>query len=147
MNPETRDALRKKLERLWDSTASKSKRTAVLIDRDKLVDIRDVIINTDLPKEERIKDYIAKPKHSSYQSLHITRVHDVSGLITLPDEFKTFSTPPCFSILKLSLEVILCIIMRIKVLLVMLINIKKESLVLHLFLILLNIFLMTTAFV
>ena len=36
MNPETRDALRKKLERLWDSTASKSKRTAVLIDRDKL---------------------------------------------------------------------------------------------------------------
>ena len=28
-----------------------------VIDRDKLVDIRDVIINTDLPKEERIKDY------------------------------------------------------------------------------------------
>jgi hypothetical protein len=29
-----------------------------VIDRDKLVDIRDVIINTDLPKEEKIKDYI-----------------------------------------------------------------------------------------
>lgn len=36
MEPEVRGALRKKLESLWDSTASKSKRTAVLIDRDKL---------------------------------------------------------------------------------------------------------------
>ena len=34
-----------------------------VIDRDKLVDIRDVIINTDLPKEERIKDYIRQIKN------------------------------------------------------------------------------------
>jgi len=36
MDSETRDALRKMLERLWEFTASKSKRTAILIDRDKL---------------------------------------------------------------------------------------------------------------
>ena len=34
-----------------------------VIDRNKLVDIRDVIINTDLPKEERIKDYIRQIKN------------------------------------------------------------------------------------
>ena len=34
-----------------------------IIDRDKLVDIRDVVINTDLPKEERIKDYIRQIKN------------------------------------------------------------------------------------
>ena len=34
-----------------------------VIDRDKLVDIRDVIINTDLPKEERIKDYVRQIKN------------------------------------------------------------------------------------
>lgn len=36
MEPETRDALRSKLRKVWDMTASKGKRTAVLIDRDKL---------------------------------------------------------------------------------------------------------------
>lgn len=36
MEPEIRDALRAKLDRLWDVTASKSKRTAILIDRDSL---------------------------------------------------------------------------------------------------------------
>ncbi len=34
-----------------------------VIDRNKLVDIRDVIINTDLPKEERIKDYVRQIKN------------------------------------------------------------------------------------
>ena len=34
-----------------------------IIDRDKLVDIRDVVIDTDLPKEERIKDYIRQIKN------------------------------------------------------------------------------------
>ena len=34
-----------------------------IIDRDKLVDIRDVVINTDLPKEERIKDYVRQIKN------------------------------------------------------------------------------------
>lgn len=36
MDPEIRDALRAKLKRVWDMTASKGKRTAVLIDLDKL---------------------------------------------------------------------------------------------------------------
>lgn len=36
MESEVRDALRKRLERLWEQTASKSKRTAILIDRDGL---------------------------------------------------------------------------------------------------------------
>ena len=34
-----------------------------IIDRDKLVDIRDVVINTDLPKEERIKEYVRQIKN------------------------------------------------------------------------------------
>ena len=34
-----------------------------VIDRNKLVDIRDVIINTDLPKEERIKEYVRQIKN------------------------------------------------------------------------------------
>ena len=34
-----------------------------VIDRNKLVDIRDVVINTDLPKEERIKDYVRQIKN------------------------------------------------------------------------------------
>ena len=39
------------------------KRKQRVIDREKLVDIRDVVINTDLPKEERIKDYIRQIKN------------------------------------------------------------------------------------
>ncbi len=39
------------------------KKKQKVIDREKLVDIRDVIINTDLPKEERIKDYIRQIKN------------------------------------------------------------------------------------
>ena len=34
-----------------------------IIDRNKLVDIRDVVINTELPKEERIKDYVRQIKN------------------------------------------------------------------------------------
>lgn len=45
---------------------------------------------------ERIKDYVAHPKHSSYQSLHITRVHDISDSDTLPAEFQSFAHPPSF---------------------------------------------------
>ena len=33
------------------------------VDRDSLVDIRDVVIDTSLPKEERIKDFIRQIKN------------------------------------------------------------------------------------
>jgi hypothetical protein len=33
------------------------------VDRDSLVDIRDVVVNTSLPKEERIKDFIRQVKN------------------------------------------------------------------------------------
>lgn len=33
------------------------------IDRDSLVDIRDVVVDTSLPKEERIKDFIRQIKN------------------------------------------------------------------------------------
>ena len=40
------------------------KKKQEIIDRDKLVDIRNVVIDTDLPEEERIKDYIIQIKNS-----------------------------------------------------------------------------------
>ena len=49
--------LKKDKERKWYE-----KKTEI-IDRNKLVDIRDVVINTDLSKEERIKDYVRQIKN------------------------------------------------------------------------------------
>ncbi len=65
-----------------------------MVDPDQLVDIRDVVINTDLPKEERILDFIQQIRNP-YCFRHGKMIVKISfsesaGNTTLEEQFESY---------------------------------------------------------